>query len=247
MFRSFDETKNNWDRIKTVKDFKEWQSDPLHNVQEFLDKTRDPRAAGFWKAAEIKLPDINHLILGEPDIKHDELSSINRPPSEIKLSEKYNFTTGYNRHKAKESCRNIANALGFGNDATIYINNQEPGSLVFRHMDYLSCYTDEQDDFLHLEYDKKNKQPKGVKNVWRCFVALDDWHPGQIFSFEPYFWTHWKRGDVVFFDWRNTAHSTANCGTHDRPILKITGTIENDDYVLVARDNNIVKFFTAHT
>ena len=35
-------------------------------------------------------------------------------------------------------------------------------------------------------------------------------------------------------------------GTHDRPILKITGTIENDDYVLVARDNNIVTSFTAH-
>ena len=49
------------------------------------------------------------------------------------------------------------------------------------------------------------------------------------------------RGDVVFFDWRNTPHSTANCGTHDRPILKITGVIQNDDYVLLAKDDGIVE------
>ena len=43
MFRSFDETQDNWNKIKTVRDFKAWQSDPMHNIQEFLDKTRDPR------------------------------------------------------------------------------------------------------------------------------------------------------------------------------------------------------------
>ena len=100
MFRSFDETQHNWNKIITVRDFKAWQSDPMHNIQEFLDKTRDPRAASFWKAAEINLPNEFLLTLTEPDIKHNELSSINRPPSEIKLSEKHNFTTGYNRHKA---------------------------------------------------------------------------------------------------------------------------------------------------
>ena len=241
MFRSFNETQDNWNKIKTVQDFKDWQSDPMHNIQEFLDKSSDPREAGFWQAAEINLPSELELYLDEPDIKHHELSSINRPPSEIKLSEKHNFTTGYNRHKADGFYKEIAKALGFGDDATIYINNQEPGNLVFRHMDYLGCYTDEQDGFLHLEYDKKNKQPKGMKDVWRCFVALDDWHPGQIFSFEPHFWTHWKKGDVVFFDWRNTPHSTSNCGIKDRPILKITGVIDNDDYVLIAKDDGLVK------
>ena len=35
-------------------------------------------------------------------------------------------------------------------------------------MDY-GCYTDEQDGFLDLEYDKTNKQPK--EDVWRCFVV----------------------------------------------------------------------------
>ena len=244
MFRSFEETKNQWNSIKTVSDFITWQNDPLNDVQSFLDKTRDPRAAGFWKAAHIDIPKNILFALSDPDIKHDELNEINRTPSEIKNHKLHNFTTGYNRHQANDICRQIAKTLGFGEDATIYINNQEPGNVVFRHMDYLSCYTHEQEDFLNLEYDQKKKQPKGFPDVWRAFVALDDWHPGQIFQFEPYFWTHWKRGDVVFFDWRNTAHATANCGTRDRPILKITGIIDNDDYVLVARDDNVITSFS---
>ena len=64
-------------------------------------------------------------------------------------------------------------------------------------------------------------------------------------NFEPDFWTKWKKGDVLFFDWRNTPHSTANCGTKDRPWLKITGTLKDDSYVLDARDNNNIKTFKA--
>ena len=84
--------------------------------------------------------------------------------------------------------------------------------------------------FPDLEYDQKNKQPKGFPRCVEMLFALDDWHPGQIFSFEPYFWTHWKRGDVVFFDWRNYLMLLET--HHDRPILKII-IIENDDYVLL--------------
>ena len=60
-------------------------------------------------------------------------------------------------------------------------------------------------------------------------------------NFEPGFWTNWKKGDVLFFDWRNTPHSTANCGVHERPLLKITGTIDDDLYVWQAKENKTVK------
>ena len=47
---------------------------------------------------------------------------------------------------------------------------------------------------------------------------------------------------VLFFDWRNTAHSTANAGVKDRPFLKITGTMKDDQFVLDARqDKNKIK------
>ena len=51
----------------------------------------------------------------------------------------------------------------------------------------------------------------------------------------------WKKGDVLFFDWRNTPHSTANCGIDNRPFLKVTGTLNDDTYVTDARDNGTIK------
>lgn len=74
-----------------------------------------------------------------------------------------------------------------------------------------------------------------MSKIYRCFVALEDWQPGQIVNFEPGYWENWKKGDVVFFDWRNTIHSTANTGEHNRPLLKITGTIPNDTYITLAQ------------
>ena len=115
---------------------------------------------------------------------------------------------------------------------------------MHRHIDFVSCYTYEQSDdkdFLELDYDKERRQPKGQKDIWRCFVALDDWKPGQIVNFEPGFWTKWKKGDVLFFDWRNTPHSTANCGVDNRPFLKVTGILDDDSYVTDARDKGTIK------
>jgi len=82
-----------------------------------------------------------------------------------------------------------------------------------------------------------------MKPIWRCFVALADWEPGQLVNFEPNFWTEWKEGDVVFFDWKNTPHSTANCSSKNRPFLKITGVLDDDSFVEEARTNGTVKKF----
>ena len=119
-----------------------------------------------------------------------------------------------------------------------------PGTLMHRHIDFVSGYIYEQSEdteFLELEYDKERRQPKGQKDLWRCFVALDDWKPGQIVNFEPGFWTNWKKGDVLFFDWRNTPHSTANCGIDNRPFLKITGILDDDSFVMDAKNNGTIK------
>ena len=101
-----------------------------------------------------------------------------------------------------------------------------------RHVDTISCLVNEQiRDIKSEPFDRDLRQPKNSKPIYRCFVALDDWHPGQIVNFEPHFWTNWKKGDVCFFHWRTTAHSTANTGWHDRPLLKITGTLTDDSWV----------------
>ena len=74
------------------------------------------------------------------------------------------------------------------------------------------------------ELDKKLKQPKGMQNLHRIFVALTDWQPGWMWQFGTDHWCNWKKGDVIKFDWRNVPHSTANAGYSARSILKITGT-----------------------
>ena len=96
-----------------------------------------------------------------------------------------------------------------------------------------------------MKYDKVLRQPAKLKPIWRCFVALADWCPGQMVNFEPEFWSNWKKGDVVFFDWRHTPHSTANCSSKHRPFLKITGVIDNDEWVLQTKQSNTIKKFIA--
>jgi len=43
------------------------------------------------------------------------------------------------------------------------------------------------------------------------------------------------------FDWQNTPHSTANCGIEDKPLLKITGTLDDDSFVNIARNTGKIK------
>ena len=113
-----------------------------------------------------------------------------------------------------------------------------------RHVDFISCFTYEnRDNIDNMKYDKELRQPKGLKTIWRCFVALDDWHPGQIVNFEPNFWTEWKKGDVVFFDWKNTPHATCNGGFHQRPFLKITGVLDDDSWITKSQTTGDIKQF----
>ena len=238
-------TKKKWQDIKKVKDLLSFLEDPKANVMELMKTLVDPAKSGFWIAANVNFDlDIEKIIDAEPEISHDDISKTTRTASEIEHHKKYKFTNGYDRHTPSGEVLKIASALGFNSNPSCHINNQLPGTLMHRHIDFVSCYTYEQsndNDFLELEYDKERRQPKGQKDIWRCFVALDDWKPGQIVNFEPGFWTKWKKGDVLFFDWRNTPHSTANCGIDNRPFLKVTGTLNDDTYVTDARDNGTIK------
>jgi len=240
-----DYTKNKWDQITKVKDLLAFLEDPKADVMELMKTLVDPAKSGFWIAANVDFDiDIDTIICNKPAISHHDISTTTRTASEIEHHKKHNFTNGYDRHDPTEEVMKIASALGFNTDPSCYINNQLPGTLMHRHIDFVSGYIYEQSEdteFLELEYDKERRQPKGQKDLWRCFVALDDWKPGQIVNFEPGFWTNWKKGDVLFFDWRNTPHSTANCGIDNRPFLKITGILDDDSFVMDAKNNGTIK------
>ncbi len=237
--------KQKWDNIDTVGDFLDFLEDPKANILEWMSYNIDQSKSGFWIGANIDFNfDIEKLIKATPQIASKDTSAVTRVPQELEHHKKFNYSNGYDRHLIDDNLKSIVNALGFEEGYSAYINNQPPATLMHRHIDFMSCWTYEQDvDIRKLQYDKELKQPKSSKPLYRCFVALDDWHPGQVVNFEPDFWTKWKKGDVLFFDWRNTPHSTANCGTKDRPWLKITGTLKDASYVLDARDNNNIKTF----
>jgi len=240
-----DYTKNKWDQITKVKDLLAFLEDPKADVMELMKTLVDPAKSGFWIAANVDFDiDIDTIICNKPAISHHDISTTTRTASEIEHHKKHNFTNGYDRHNPTEEVMKIASALGFNTNPSCYINNQLPGTLMHRHIDFVSGYIYEQSEdteFLELEYDKERRQPKGQKDLWRCFMALDDWKPGQIVNFEPGFWTNWKKGDVLFFDWRNTPHSTANCGIDNRPFLKITGILDDDSFVMDAKNNGTIK------
>ena len=92
------------------------------------------------------------------------------------------------------------------------IHNQQPGQSHPFHMDVINSYN---------KYipDPKEKQTR----VKRVFVFLNDWSIGQIIMMGTKTITGWKKGDVIWFDWWNVPHGTANFGRTNRMMLQITG------------------------
>jgi len=88
------------------------------------------------------------------------------------------------------------------------IHVQWPGQLWNRHIDKLSKWC-----------------PDAPNRVFRVFVQLTDWQPGQFWEFGNYHWNHWQAGDVISFDWPNMPHATANAGHDPRVTFQMTGII----------------------
>ena len=152
--------------------------------------------------------------------------------SERSTFEKYNYNYGYNKYAPNELSSKIADALGFKNHVH-NINNQPTGCVVNLHVDSLTCWSLDYPDYSHLKFDKKLRQPADHPTLHRVFVALSDWQPGWMWQFGHKHWTGWKKGDVVWFDWRHVPHSTANGGYSARPILKISGQSSLIDKILL--------------
>ena len=236
-------TKEKWNDIDTVKDLLNFIEDPKCDVMGMSSELVDIEKSSFWTAANVSFNfDIQEILKAQPEIKHNQLSETTMVPSELTRHKENNYGNGYDRIKPDPNVWKIVRALGFGENSSVWVNNQPPGSIMGRHVDFISCFTYEnRDNIDNMKYDKELRQPKGLKTIWRCFVALDDWHPGQIVNFEPNFWTEWKKGDVVFFDWKNTPHATCNGGSHQRPFLKITGVLDDDSWITKSQTTGDIK------
>ena len=247
----FEKERQRWDAIRTVGDFFKFIEDPDLDVMTFMIEICDLSKSGWWIVGNVDFDvDVKSILERDPQIKTTDVSTITRIPCEEKHHAKFGYTNGYDRFVAGKELQGIVESLGFEPGYNAVINNQPPAGLLHRHSDYITTYMYEKDkngEFLNMDkpYDKTLRQPSGTKPIYRCFVALDDWHAGQLVYFEPKIWTHWKKGDVMFFDWRNTPHSSANTGLHNRPLLKITGCLKDDSHVLNSRSTGARKQFVA--
>ena len=116
-------------------------------------------------------------------------------------------------HPAEHQRLFVDAALAMGlQNPYVLIHNQMPGQQMPLHTDFGSPKR-----FPHLD---EWQHRRGVERV---FVFLDDWHPGQIVHMAGDTLPPWRRGDVLWFDWREAQHGTANIGTQVRPSLLITG------------------------
>lgn len=64
----------------------------------------------------------------------------------------------------------------------------------------------------------------GVRRMW---VMFTDWSWGQFIQIGNTVWSHWRKGDVLFFDWL-VPHGSANCGHAERTSLVVTGVPSPD-------------------
>lgn len=110
---------------------------------------------------------------------------------------------------------------------------QKPGEMFPLHIDVLctygvdSCQINSMDD---IELDMTRT---------RLFVTLDDWRWGQFLVMGNYNWTQWKAGDVMWFDWHDMPHASANAGHFPRPMLKLTG-FKTPEFEQVLKSNGTV-------
>ena len=81
-------------------------------------------------------------------------------------------------------------------------------------------------EMLNLHIDKQYEMNDDPKQVARFFIFLEDWKPGHFLQMGTSF-VQWRKGDLVWFDWPNIPHASANAGWEPRCLIQITGTISD--------------------
>ena len=79
-------------------------------------------------------------------------------------------------------------------------------------------------ELLNLHIDKQYEMNEDASKVARFFIFLEDWKPGHFMHMGTTF-VKWRRGDLLWFDWKNMPHASANAGWEPRCLIQITGTV----------------------
>jgi len=96
---------------------------------------------------------------------------------------------------------------------------QFPGENTVLHTDIFSPVHEFLPDNLQNLPDEKIGQDNGIRRV---LIALEDWEWGQIMMFGGQSYSHWKSGDLIYWNY-GVPHCTANMGYQPRLSVSITG------------------------
>jgi len=104
----------------------------------------------------------------------------------------------------------------------------EPGNMMTMHCDDLAVgymRPIEQSLIGKVEFTEEELAMFDADNYYatRFLIMMEDWQWGQGMMFNDRTFTHWKSGDVLYWDWTNVAHSTFNSGYIPRGLLRLTG------------------------
>jgi hypothetical protein len=125
----------------------------------------------------------------------------------------------------------IAHTLGFSKPSG-RVQVLGPGAMVPLHFDDLRFgYIDGSEpsyqinEFTTTELQRFDRDPQSAQRV---LIMLEDSLPGQMLLFGDIVCYQWRRGDVIHWDWVSTIHATINAGYWRRPLLRLTGLVDDD-------------------
>ena len=70
-------------------------------------------------------------------------------------------------------------------------------------------------ELLNLHIDKQYEMNDDPGKVARFFIFLEDWKPGHFLQMGTSM-VKWRKGDLLWFDWPNMPHASANAGWEPR-------------------------------
>lgn len=201
-----------------------------------------------WSHIHMEWPDWrDHRPVVDPVPPHirEKLNRLRPAMGVPMLSADPNTTTQWHYHL-------LAERLGLA-QAHVKIHIQPPGDMVPPHVDTELAVTQGDDPeytrlrrvirkayklegysrhFQHMPQEQKEA------TLERVFVFLEDHVPGHIIMMQDRVIDTWRRGDVLWFDWRRCQHASSNISRVTRPILQITG-VRTDRWHAIHESNRL--------
>lgn len=146
------------------------------------------------------------------------------------------LTTGH-LIESRDICPNLWKMIdwfGFKGQIIPKIHIQLPGQIFPFHYDEFTSIRNNVETTDHdLDIDP-NK-------FARIEVQLLDWDFGHVWGLGNTYWKDWKAGEIMWHNWYDMPHGTANCGITPRICLQITGEVDSVLFQKLRQNNGVIK------